>query len=86
MKTVLSSSRTSSLVPLTEICGVGVGVSVRVGDGVGVNGLAASVCFASARAVLARDVSTPGGLTTGWGAFPLQPLAINDIKDKMAME
>jgi hypothetical protein len=48
---------------------------VRVGEGVAVNGFACSVCLANARAVLARDVSTPGGFVIGVGVF--WPQAVN---------
>lgn len=73
-------------VPLIDILGVGVNVVVGAGEGVAVKGLAASVCFAKARAVLARDVSTAGGFTIGVGADRPQPLRIDRNKDPITME
>src|SRR5512133_2531004 len=57
-------------VPFNEILGVGVSVTEGVMDGVAVKGFAVSVSFASARAVLARDVSTAGGFVMGACVFP----------------
>jgi len=74
------------MVPFTESLGVGVGVWVAVGDGVAVIGFAASVCFASARAVLAREVSTPGGFTIGVEADRPQLLIIEREKNPITME
>jgi hypothetical protein len=63
-----------------------VSVTVTVGEGVAVKGFAASVCFAKARAVLASDVSTPGGFTTGAGADRPQPLAKPRMKEPIRKE
>jgi hypothetical protein len=68
-----------------ETFGVGVNVCVAVGEGVAVKGFAASVCFASAMAVLAREVSTAGGLTTGAGVR-LQPLTVKRRMDPIRMK
>src|SRR5689334_21412544 len=57
-------------VPFNEILGVGVSVTEGVTDGVAVKGFAVSVNFASARAVLARDVSIAGGFVMGACVFP----------------
>jgi hypothetical protein len=59
---------------------------VAVGEGVAVNGFAASVCFAKARAVLASDVSTPGGFTTRAGADRPQPFTTPRMKELIRKE
>ena len=86
VKTVLWSSLVARDNPFNDIFGVGVSVLVAVGDGVAVNGFAASVCFASARAVLAREVSTPGGFTIGVGEDRLQLLRRERMKNPTTME
>src|SRR6266498_3284704 len=70
MKRALPSSFIVKDVPFRDILGVGVRVNVGTGDGVCVNPSAVSVCFARARAVLARDVSTTGGFVLGTCDFP----------------
>src|SRR5512139_850013 len=86
VKSALPSSFIVRSVPFTETLGVGVRVCVAVGEGVAVNGFAASVCFASARAVLASEVSTAGGFTTGPGADVPQPLIMVRRKEPIRMK
>src|SRR5512139_1695092 len=85
VKSALPSSFIVRSVPFTETLGFGVRVCVAVGEGVAVNGFAASVCFAKARAVLASEVSTAGGFTIGAGVR-LQPLIADRRADAIRMK